>query len=78
MIRSVKNSAASFAGNIASLLVSLFTVGYSIRVLGEGLAGFIMLTQAILGFSSGIFNFGLGGTVVKEYQLRVQQMINAE
>jgi O-antigen/teichoic acid export membrane protein len=66
LLRSVKNSAASLVGSIAALLVSLFIAGYSIRILGEGLAGFIMLTQSILGFSAGIFNFGLGGAVVKE------------
>ena len=63
---SIKNSTFSFLGSIAGVFISLFIAGYSIRRLGEGLSGFIMLTQSILVFSSGFFSFGLGPTAIKE------------
>ena len=63
---SLRNSGASVLGNIVGIIITIFTAGYTIRILGESLAGFIMLSQSILGFSSGIFNFGLGVAVVKD------------
>lgn len=59
------NSFYSLVGSVLSLLVTIFAAGYSIRVLGEEIAGLIMLSQSILGFSGAIFNFGLGVAVIK-------------
>jgi len=63
---SIRNSGASVLGNVVGIVVMIFTAGYTIRILGESLAGFIMLSQSILGFSSGSFHFGLGVAVVKD------------
>ena len=43
----------------------MFVAGYSIRILGEGLAGFLLLIQTIIGVGSSLTNFGFGTTVVK-------------
>ena len=43
----------------------MFVAGYSIRILGEGLAGFLMLMQTIIGVSSSLTDFGFGTSVVK-------------
>lgn len=62
---SIKNSFFSSLGSIATLLVSMFAAGYSIRILGEALAGFLMLMQTIIGVSSSLTDFGFGTSVVK-------------
>lgn len=62
---SIRNSFFSSLGSIVILLVSVFAAGYSIRILGEGLAGFLMLMQTIIGVSSSLTDFGFGTSVVK-------------
>ena len=62
---SLRNSFFSSLGSVASLLITAFVAGYSIRILGESLAGFIMIMQTIVGVSGSLSDFGFGTTVVK-------------
>lgn len=64
--KSVRHASFSGLGTLGQFVVQLFFAGFTIRILGDQRAGFIILLNGLIAFGSGFGGLGLGTSAVRK------------